>query len=75
MAEQPPQYQIGERVVGNVKAVKGTCHWEHKAGDTFEQYHGAALMHCNHVRKALNSCTWQDLRYMSSRCLRPTPKA
>ena len=36
MAEQPPQYQIGDRVVGTVKAVKGTCHWEHKAGDTFE---------------------------------------
>jgi len=36
MAEQPPEYQIGHRVVGTVKAVKGTCHWGHSAGDIFE---------------------------------------
>jgi hypothetical protein len=36
MAERPPEYQIGHRVVGTIKAVKGSCHWEHKAGDTFE---------------------------------------
>ena len=36
MAEQRTQYQIAHRVVGAVKAVRGTCHWEHRAGDVFE---------------------------------------
>lgn len=36
MAEQPPEYQIGDRVVGTIKAVKGTCHWGHAAGDVLE---------------------------------------
>ncbi len=36
MTEQPAEYQIGDRVVGTVKAVKGTCHWGHSAGDVFE---------------------------------------
>jgi uncharacterized repeat protein (TIGR04076 family) len=36
MAEEPPVYQIGHRVVGTVKAVTGTCHWGHAVGDTFE---------------------------------------
>jgi len=28
--------QVGHRVTGTIKAVKGTCHAGHKAGDTLE---------------------------------------
>jgi uncharacterized repeat protein (TIGR04076 family) len=28
--------EVGHRIIGTVKSVKGTCHWGHKAGDRFE---------------------------------------
>ena len=36
MTEQNEFPQIGSRVVGTVKAVKGDCHWGHKVGDQLE---------------------------------------
>jgi uncharacterized repeat protein (TIGR04076 family) len=36
MAEQSPEYTIGHRVVGTIKAVKGTCNWRHSVGDVLE---------------------------------------
>ncbi len=36
MTNPDPQYRIGDRVVGTVKDVKGTCSWGHTVGDTFE---------------------------------------
>lgn len=36
MAEQTQFPQIGSRILGTVKAVKGECHWGHKVGDQFE---------------------------------------
>jgi uncharacterized repeat protein (TIGR04076 family) len=36
MAEQPREFQIGNRVVGTVKAVKGSCNWGHSVGDVLE---------------------------------------
>jgi uncharacterized repeat protein (TIGR04076 family) len=36
MAQQQENFEIGHRVVATVKSVKGTCHWNHKAGDSFE---------------------------------------
>ena len=29
-------YQVGQRVIGTIKQVKGTCHAGHKPGDTLE---------------------------------------
>ncbi len=67
-------YSLDEQV-GEIELTKGGLTIWPQGSAPFDQYHGTALMHCNHVRKTLNSCTWQDLRYMSSRCLRPTSKA
>jgi uncharacterized repeat protein (TIGR04076 family) len=36
MAQQEEKYHVGHRVMATIKAVKGTCHWSHKAGDSFE---------------------------------------
>ena len=36
MAEQRQRPRVGHRVVGTIKAVKGTCSWGHKVGDTCE---------------------------------------
>ena len=36
MAEQRERPSVGHRVVGTIKAVKGTCSWGHKVGDTCE---------------------------------------
>lgn len=36
MAEQREHPRVGHRVVGTIKAVKGTCSWGHKVGDTCE---------------------------------------
>jgi hypothetical protein len=36
MAQQDEKYHVGHRVMATIKAVKGTCHWNHKAGDSFE---------------------------------------
>jgi uncharacterized repeat protein (TIGR04076 family) len=36
MAQQEEKYHVGQRVVATIKSVKGTCHWKHKAGDSFE---------------------------------------
>lgn len=34
MAEQ--RFHVGNRVRAKVLSVKGTCHWGHRAGDSFE---------------------------------------
>ena len=36
MAEQQERHRVGHRVTGAIKAVKGTCSWGHKVGDTCE---------------------------------------
>jgi uncharacterized repeat protein (TIGR04076 family) len=36
MAQQQESFEIGHRLVATIKSVKGTCHWNHKAGDSFE---------------------------------------
>jgi uncharacterized repeat protein (TIGR04076 family) len=36
MAQQEEKFHVGQRVVATIKSVKGTCHWKHKAGDSFE---------------------------------------
>jgi uncharacterized repeat protein (TIGR04076 family) len=36
MAQQEEKYHVGQRVVATIKSVKGTCHWKHKAGDSFD---------------------------------------
>jgi uncharacterized repeat protein (TIGR04076 family) len=36
MAQQEEKFHVGQRVVATIKSVKGTCHWNHKAGDSFE---------------------------------------
>jgi len=36
MAQQEEKFHVGHRVVVTIKSVKGTCHWNHKAGDSFE---------------------------------------
>jgi len=36
MAQQEEKFHVGHRVVATIKSVKGTCHWNHKAGDSFE---------------------------------------
>ena len=36
MAQQQEKFHVGHRVVATIKSVKGTCHWNHKAGDSFE---------------------------------------
>jgi uncharacterized repeat protein (TIGR04076 family) len=33
---QQEKFHIGHRVMATIKSVKGTCHWNHKAGDSFE---------------------------------------
>jgi uncharacterized repeat protein (TIGR04076 family) len=30
------KFHVGRRVMATIKSVKGTCHWKHKVGDTFE---------------------------------------
>jgi len=39
------KFHIGQRVTATIKSVKGTCHWNHKAGDSFEisAHHTAGL--------------------------------
>ena len=36
MAQQEASFAVGHRLVATIKSVKGTCHWNHKAGDSFE---------------------------------------
>ena len=36
MAQQEEKFHIGHRVMATIKSVKGTCHWNHKTGDSFE---------------------------------------
>ncbi len=36
MPEQDEFPQIGNRVVGTIKSVKGSCNWGHKVGDQLE---------------------------------------
>ena len=36
MVQQEEKFHVGHRVVATIKSVKGTCHWNHKAGDSFE---------------------------------------
>jgi uncharacterized repeat protein (TIGR04076 family) len=36
MAQQEEKFHVGHRVVATIKSVKGTCHWNHKPGDSFE---------------------------------------
>jgi uncharacterized repeat protein (TIGR04076 family) len=36
MAQQEEKFHVGQRVIATIKSVKGTCHWKHKAGDSFE---------------------------------------
>lgn len=35
MAQQQ-KFHVGHRVVATIKSVKGDCHWNHQAGDSFE---------------------------------------
>ncbi len=36
MAQQEEKFHVGHHVIATIKSVKGTCHWNHKAGDSFE---------------------------------------
>ena len=36
MTQPEERFYVGHRVVGTIKSVKGTCHWNHKPGDSFD---------------------------------------